>query len=152
MKMCKRSKTHRGGGFISAAFPGPKPGDFPIGSLRSRSAARAILIASAEGLRKEREAMLESLTPYEQVLIEDESNPGVRILMIRLLRGAQQREKAYGMVLPWPSPEQIRHNRAVFKEIDRMTCGDAAALFTSNSIKWNQLKAVAEENLRRNTK
>jgi hypothetical protein len=46
------------------------------------------------------------------------------------------------------TPEQIRRNRAIYEEINRMTCGKAQSINLSNSIEWNRLKAIAEENLR----
>jgi hypothetical protein len=47
--------TNRGGqGRLLATNPGPKPGDFPIGSVLSRAAARLILIGRTQGqLRRE---------------------------------------------------------------------------------------------------
>jgi hypothetical protein len=129
-------------------YSGPKPGDFPIGSPQSRAAARAMVARDAEQQRDMEEDLLANLTPVEQAMIEVVESRGVRILMIRLIRAAQERAKLYGNPFPSLTPEEIRHNRAVYKEIDRMTGGEASSLEMSDSIKWNRLKVVAEENLR----
>jgi len=129
-------------------YSGPKPGDFPIGSVQSRAAARAMVTSDAEQQRVMEEDLLANLTPVEQAMIEAGESTGVQTWMIRLIRGAQERAKIYGNPLPSFTPEEIRHNRAVHKEIDRITGGEASSLEMSDSIKWNRLKAIAEENLR----
>jgi hypothetical protein len=146
--MRKRLKSQHDNNFVPATYQGPWPGDFPIGSVQSRAAARAILNAHAEELRKEEDINLAKLNPSGQAMIEDVDDPGVRKWIILLLLAAQESEKAYGMPLPWPTPEKIRHNRAVFKEVNRMTGGRASSIHMNNSIEWNRLRAVAEENLR----
>jgi hypothetical protein len=149
--MSNRQKAHRDPYFVPATYLGAKPGDFPVGSLQSRAAARAILTAYAEAQRAEEDAQLADLTPSEQLsiraLMEDVDEPRVRILMIRLYRVARETAKVYEQNLPLVTPEQIRHKRAIFKEIDRMTGGRASSLHMSNSIEWNRLQAIAEENL-----
>lgn len=144
--MRNRLKTDRG--HFPTTYSGPKPGDFPIGSVQSRAAARAMITSDAEQQRVTEEDLLATLTPMEQAMIEDVESRGVRIFMIRLLRGAQERAKIYGNPFPSLTPEEIRHNRAVHKEIDRMIGEEGSSLEMGDSIKWNRLKVVAEENLR----
>jgi len=128
------------------------PGDFPVGSVESRAAARAILIALAEEQREQEEAALVSLTPSEQASIraeiEDVDKPLVRLWMIYFFRMWRERAKVYEMDFPLRTPEVIRHNRAVFKEIDRMTGGNGSSLQSSDPAEWNRLKAIVEEELR----
>jgi hypothetical protein len=93
------------------------PGDFPVGSLESRVAMRAILDACAEEQREEEEAETANLHPSVQALLESVESPQVRSWIIRLSRVAQETEKVYGRALPWPTPEKVRHNLAVFNEI-----------------------------------
>lgn len=145
--MRKHPKSRGDSYFVPTANPGTKPGDFPVGSLRSRAAARAIVASYADEQRKEEEAQLANLTPLEQATIEDVESRSVQILMLRLFRVAQATEKVYGLRLPWPTPEEIRHNRAVHKELDRMTGGRASSV--GGSQEWDRLKAIAEENLRK---
>ena len=107
------------------------------------------MIASyAEQQRAMEDDILANLSPVEQALIEANGRRGVQVLMIRLFRGAQERTKIYGNPIPFLTPDEIRHNLSVHKEIDRMTGGEAHSLQMGDSIKWNRLKAIAEENLR----
>lgn len=150
--MRKRLKSQRRYSFVPATYRGPWPGDFPVGSVESRAAARAIFNAYAEELRKEEEAQLANLTPSEQASlraeIEDVERPLVRIWMIYFFRMGLERAKVYEMDLPLWTPEEIRHNRAVIKEIDRMTGGGGSALRDSDHAEWNRLKAFVSEKLR----
>jgi hypothetical protein len=152
MKMRKRLKSQRGSNFVPATYRGPMPGDYPVGSVESRAAARAILMACAEEQREQEEAALVDLTPSEQASIraeiEDVDKPLVRIWMIYFFRMSRERAKVYEMDLPLHTPEEIRHNRAVFKEIDRMTGGQASSLRDGDHAEWNRWKAIVEEELR----
>jgi hypothetical protein len=151
-KMGKRLKSQRRCYFVPATYRGPWPGDYPVGSPQSRAAARAILTAYAEEKRKEEEAALADLTPFERAhilaTVEDVDKPLVRIWMIRLIRIALERGKVYEQPFPLKTPEEIRHRRAVIKEIDRLTDGKAWYLENNDGLEWNRLKAIAEENLR----
>jgi hypothetical protein len=146
MRKCTKPRPARN--FVPATIPGVRPGDFPVGSLQSRAAARAMLAGGAEEQCEIEPDELGDRTPIYEALIEDVDNRSVRIYTARFLRAARIREKAYETVLPWRTPEEIRHNRAVFKEIDRLTGGEAASLRNGDSAKWNRLKAIAEGNLR----
>lgn len=150
--MSKRPKSRWETNFVTTAFPRIKPGDFPVGSVQSRAAARAMVAAYAEKQRDEEEAELAKLTPVEracvQAINEDIDKLPVRIFMIRLHLLARERSVAYEISLPSVTPDEIRHNRAVFKEIDRMTDGEASSIQSSDSVEWNRLKIMAEEKLR----
>ena len=123
-----------------------KPGDFPLGSLRSRAAVRAQLQANeyarelALGFHD-----LGELSPVEEAMIEEVSNPRVRYHTVAFIRLAEETMKAYG--LPWNPlpPEQIRHDRKVLKAIDEMTEGNARDLSMSNPAEYNRLKKIVEE-------
>jgi|SRR5579862_3994129 len=150
--MRNRLETDWTRNIVPATYRGPMPGDFPLGSIQSRAAARGVLNTFKEEQRKVEESELMNLHPSALALLEGVESPGVRSWIIRLCRVAQETEKAYGKALPWPTPEEIRHNREVFKEIDRMTGGEASTVQSGNSVKWNRLKAIAEENLRAKNK
>lgn len=145
--MGKHLRTHRGRYSGPPTFSGPKPGDFPIGSLQSRAAARAIVAGYAEAQRQVEEAELANLSPLEKALIEDVESRLVRIWMIRLHRVGLERARVYEQPLHLGTPDELRHNRAIVAEIDRMTGGRGESI-RGNSIEWNRLKVVAEENLR----
>jgi hypothetical protein len=120
--MCKCHKTIPGSFFVSTTYHGPKPGDFPVGSLESRAAARAIVEGYAEEQRNEEEAEIANFTPSEQAVIqamlEDVESPGVRTWMIRLFRVAQERARIYEQDLILPTPDEIRRRRAAAKDIE----------------------------------
>ena len=151
-KVRSRPKLQRDPCLDATTFPGIKPGDFAIGSLQSRAAARAILTSKAEKQQAEEEALLAHFTPSEQASIrasiEDVEKPEVRTWMILLARVARERAIVYERNLPFSPPEEIRHNRAVFQEINRLTAGRASSLQTNNMEEWNRLKHIAEQNLR----
>jgi hypothetical protein len=113
---------------------------------------RAILIAEADEQRKEEESILADLTPEEQAtaqaLVEEVDKPLVRQWMIRFFRVALERAKVYEQPLDLGTPDEIRHRRAVLKEIERMTGGKALSLQISDKEEWRRLEAIARENLR----
>jgi len=83
-----------------------------------------------------------------RAMIEDVDNPHVRIFMIRLFRVAVERAKVYEQPLNLPTPEELRYNRAIHKEIHRMSGGKGPYWKANYEAVWNQLKPIAEENLR----
>jgi hypothetical protein len=143
--MCNRPKTLHQGYLIPATFSGPKPGDFAAGSLRSRAAARAIVANYVDEQRREEQSELANLTEFERVLIEDCDDAALRIQMIHLAHAIEERARIFNLTLP--TCEEIRHNRAVAAQIDRMTNGTGHSLQLSNPAEWNRLRAIAEENL-----
>lgn len=128
---------------LPATLSLPRPGDFPVGSVQSRAAARARLKYHDDQKRLEEAAKLGDLNPLEQATIEGVKEPGVRVLLVKFSRLAQETAKIYGF--PLPTPEQIRHNRRVAAAIDQMTGGQSAYLSLSNMFEWNRLKRIAEE-------
>jgi hypothetical protein len=152
MKMTKRPRSHQSAYFISAVVPEIRPGDFPVGSLESRAAARALLIAFEQEEAQEYEAHLCSLSPREQAFIEGIDDRRVCACTVRLLRAAEDREKAYGIVLPFPTAEKIRHNRKVAAEIQRLFGHEALDIQSSDSSDWKRMWAVADENVRSDLK
>jgi hypothetical protein len=123
------------GNHYFAPVPGIRPGEYPLGSLRSRAAARGLASAYAHLENREVEDELKNLTATEHVLIEDTDDPIVRLLMVRLLRTAQERQQIYGLVLQCPTIDEIRHNRAVMKEANRISFAEAEFVKSSDSQK-----------------
>ena len=138
--MTKRLKSKQNRISLPATACGPKPGDFPVGSLKSRAAARALLVNYAadqdEGIE------LGNLTPYELATSEGASGQ-LRVWLVRLARVVEQQAECFGF--PLPTPEEIRHNRKVAEAIDEMTGGQNLHISLSNSVEWNRLKALAED-------
>ena len=150
--MSNRQKWDSGLNFVHATYMGPKPGDFPVGSLQSRAAARAMVAFHQEQLRKEEEEALAIFTPSErasvQATIEDVDNPLVRIWIIRLTRIGRERGLVFEQPLHYPTPEVVRHNRAVRVEIQRLRDGNGSLIQTSHRMPESELWALAEVNLR----
>ena len=134
--------------FDPAKYRGPKPGDFPVGSVQSRSAARAIVESFKEEARETEAKILAFLPPGAEVLIEDCDDPLVRICTLRLILGAQEHLKEYGQTLCAPVLEKIGHRQAIHEEIDRMTGGQSSSIQKNNAAEWHRLEGIAEENLR----
>jgi len=139
--MSDRPKKRRG--FPAASF-GVRPGDFPVGSVQSRAAARALVSALEDERNTNALADLGELSDVEQAFIEGEE-PLTGAFIVRLYRIAQERAEVYRMPLPYLSPAQIRQTRAVNREVERMT---GESLISTDSGRWKKLKALAEENLR----
>src|SRR5258708_27472433 len=91
-KRSSRLKMQHGHYFVPRTFVGPKPGDFPLGSLHSRAAARAIVAEYLDVDREKEDAALAGLTPAAQACIEGQvvDNPLVRRWMIYLARFADE--------------------------------------------------------------
>jgi hypothetical protein len=151
-KMSNRQKWDSGRNFVHATYMGPKPGDFPVGSLQSRAAARAMVAFHQEVVRKEEEDALAIFTPSERASVqagmEGIDNPLVRICMIQLTRIARERGLVYEQPHRFPTPEEVRHNLAVHEEIQRLNDGNSSLIQTSHRMRESELLAIAEENLR----
>jgi hypothetical protein len=150
--MSNRRKRDPGRIFVQATYMGPKPGDFPFGSLQSRAAARAMVAFHQEMLRKEEEDALAIFTPSERASVqagmEGINNPLVRIWIIQFSRIARERGIVYEQPFRFRTPEEIRHNLAVHEEIQRLNDGNSSLIQTSHRMRESELLAIAEENLR----
>jgi hypothetical protein len=120
-----------------------RPGDFPIGSLESRAAARARVNFFAQ--QSEEDFELGELSPVEEAMIEDIENPRVRWMLVGACRLAEETRRAYGQPPGSITPEEIRHNTRVGKAIDELTGGHEQELSLSNPAEWYRLKAIVEE-------
>src|SRR5271169_7141484 len=96
-------QSNRNQGNLLATLLLPRPGDFTLGSLKSRAAARAILSKTIE-LENEMPDR-SKLTPFEAAISEHD-NPGVSAVLVGLAKCAEERSAAFGFELP--SPEWIR--------------------------------------------
>src|ERR1700682_4668673 len=66
--------------------PGPRPGDFPLGSVESRAAARATQVALRLASRQAMEAQFRNLTPLEKAMIEGIDDPNVQAIIVSVIR------------------------------------------------------------------
>ena len=96
---------------FSRKVSGPRPCDFPIGSVQSRAAARAVVLAHVEQERKELEAEFGKDVP-QILLIMEGLNSRSRDYVVRLLRVAKVRAKVFEHDFTLPTVEEILRNRA----------------------------------------
>ncbi len=125
---------------------GPRPGDFPLGSLESRAAARAVQLARDLEIQEQQAALLENLTPLERAFLEGVSDPvkpspALHMLLNKMIKMEEQ----FG--LPLPTPEEVRHWRQVEKEIAKVE-QERKALGDTSFLDKKTLRKMAEDRLR----
>lgn len=142
--MSNRQKKHQAHGSPIATNSGPKPGDFPLGSAKSRAAARAAVDRFAAEQRQIEQAEYGNLTPLEIVMSEGYSGYQKQIAV-----GVAQmmEEKARIFQFSWPPLEEIRYKFALAREIDRLADGQGRFLQNNDPEEYGRLKAIAEKNL-----
>jgi len=144
MEMAKLLKTRRNRASLPATQFGPRPGDFPIGSLESRAAARALLVGQTIEPFAREMAELGNLTPFELAVGEGYSGLK-RVCAVRFARMAEEKAKVFGH--PLLAPEQIRHAREVARVADELAGGRLFELSFSNPVEAKRWRALAEEEL-----
>ena len=109
MNNCMRNRRSR---------VGPRPGDFPLGSLRSRAAARALLSAQDLEAQEQNDALRRNLTPLEEAFMEISSDPTAppSPALAMLCKAIEMKTKLFGMS-PSVTPESVRHRVKVLKEV-----------------------------------
>jgi hypothetical protein len=93
---------------------GPRPGEFPLGSMRSRAAARAIQLTQELEIQERRAEQLRNLTPLERTFTDASDDPDVREKMLMTARFIIPKCQMFGS--PLPSPEKIRALAKGFEE------------------------------------
>ena len=91
---------------------GPRPGDFPLGSIESRAAARSLLQALEQDAQDRRGARLGKLSPLEQAFIQacGCEDPDVAEYLVLILRHVLvPRNEIFGV--PLPTLEELREHR-----------------------------------------
>src|SRR5215472_11983672 len=146
---------------LPATYSGPRPGDFPVGSLKSRAAARFILKNHDDDQLEDEEVLFGELSPFVRATIEDlygELSPSVpasdedlvnresRRWCISILQHGEEKAKAFGM--PLPTPEEIRHKSRIRKLCNEMTEGQYDEICSSDPSEAKRLQELAEERLK----
>ena len=98
--------------FVRPKVSGPDPRDFPVGSVQSRAAARAIVVTYLEQERKEIETEFGKDAPQVLILMECLGSALARNYALRLLRVAKMNAKLYGLEFAFPTIEECRRNLA----------------------------------------
>jgi len=136
--MPKSLTTQPGRYLHPATASGPRPGDFPVGSLKSRAAARALLAnRKAEQLGREA-AEFGELNEFELAYCEGFGG-GARRQAIQVARVLQASAETWGPLLE--TPEEIRRSRAVGKIFGELTGGR----MPSDGMEEKRLRDLAEE-------
>jgi hypothetical protein len=143
--MANDLKTKQSWNAVPATLPGVKPGDFPIGSIQSRAAARTVLANHAAEKAQDEAIDLADLTPYERAIAEGE-DPELIPTLIALARTVELRAQVFG--LPLDEPEKIRHNKRVAKLANELSDGSYGEIITSNPSEAKRFRDLAEEQLK----
>jgi hypothetical protein len=126
---------------------GPQPGDFALGSLQSRAAARSIQLALDLEAQAHWAALLGNLAPLEQAFIELADGPQSKASMLFFVRNTIFAKcKLFGW--PLPEPEGVRHFKRVSDEVKKIEEERAARRnppFLDEKAIWK----MAEKRLRR---
>jgi hypothetical protein len=118
--MRDRAKTRGHVDFPAATF-GVRPGDFPVGSVESRAAARALISGMEDERDRNALADLGPLSEVEKALIDEaDLDPLTQSYIVRCYRIALDREEVYGKPLPKVTLDEIRRNRAAALEKRRL--------------------------------
>ena len=94
--MANRLKLQHNLGPVPATVLGPKPGDFPVGSMQSRAAARALLANHAAEQAQDRAIELAELTPYVRAMVQGE-DPEIVPTLIGLYQHAEELARMLGI-------------------------------------------------------
>lgn len=132
-------------GPVPATVLGPKPGDFPVGSLQSRAAARALLANHAAEQAQALAAEFGDLTPYEAAMIEGEDAEIIPILL-HMARVAEAKAEMFGIYLE--TPEEIRLAKKVAKLADEITDGRFLHIGLDDSNEEKRIRQLAEDVLK----
>jgi hypothetical protein len=80
-------------------LPGPRPGQFALGSLQSRAAARLMKLALEAEAQDQQNAWLKDVTPRERAFMEALGG-GVTRAGLMLARAILEKAQIFGMELP----------------------------------------------------
>jgi hypothetical protein len=143
--MANRLKLNQDPSSVPATVSGPKPGDFPLGSIRSRAAARALLANYAAEQAQDQATEFANLTPYERAIVENE-DPEIVHALLGLARMAELRAEAFRFSLE--TPEEIRHLKRVAKLANEMTEGKYREISLADPAEGKRIRDLAEEKFR----
>jgi hypothetical protein len=124
---------------------GPRPGDFPLGSLESRAAARADQLARDQEIQEQQALLLKNATPLELALVEGPDNPLKLSPMLHLMcEASNEKSRLFG----WPpiTPEFVRQQRRVLEEVARIE-QERAARGDRSFMNSEALRKMAEDRL-----
>jgi hypothetical protein len=143
--MANRLKLQHNPGPMPATVLGPKPGDFPVGSILSRAAARALLANHPAEQAQDEAAEFANLT-LNEIAIAQGADPNAVPWIIRLNRMAEERAAVFGM--PLETTEKIRHLEEVAKLAGEISGGQYSHMIMSNPDEANRIRQLAEKKLK----
>jgi len=139
-------KNQRNRAPLPATYFGPRPGDFALGSLESRAAARALVSHQTTEQLESEEIELANLTPFE-LAVTDGYTGLLKVWMYNLALLAEEKAEIYGFSLP--TPAEARHSLAVARLADELSGGRLLELLSSDPDKAAEWRNMAEEKLRK---
>jgi hypothetical protein len=143
--MANRLKLNQNPTSIPATVSGLRPGDFLLGSVQSRAAARALLANLTAEQAQDDSAAFANLTEYEMAIAEGE-DPELVPTLIRLARTVEERAKVFGFSLP--TPEQIRRDKAIARIANEITDGQHLQISLADPSEGKRIRDLAEEKLK----
>jgi hypothetical protein len=138
-------KVKQGRKPVLATVSGAKPGDFPLGSIQSRAAVRALLANQAAEQAQDELAEFANLTPYEIAIAEGE-DPAIIPALVGLARTVELRAEVFGFSLE--TPEEIRHLKEVAKLTNELTEGHYLQISLADPSEGKRIRDLAEEKLK----
>src|SRR4051812_25644023 len=144
--MTKRLKPEQNSAPLPATVSRLKPGDFPVGSVQSRAAARALLDGYAAEQARARADEFVNLTPYQRAFAEGEEDPETARWLIALALTTEERAKVFGITLQ--TPEEICYLKKVGKLANEISGGQYTKLLLSDSMEANRIRDLAEQRLK----
>jgi len=125
-----------------ANITGLHPADFPVGSVQSRAAARALIEGSTLQQSEELASALANLSPLELAISEAAEEPEVKFLMVRFVREVMvPKYEIYG--IPLPTPQELRQARELSSVMAEIVAEDPEAVRMSDET----LRELAESKL-----
>jgi hypothetical protein len=144
-KIANRLEREQNTASLFATASGAKPGDFRVGSVQSRAAARVLISNYAAEQSQDESAEFANLTPYEIAVAEGEDAEIVPML-IRLARTVEERAKLFGFSLE--TSDEIRHLKRVAKLANEMTDGQYGQISLADPAEGKRIRDLAKEELK----
>jgi hypothetical protein len=87
---------------------GPRPGEFPLGSVQSRAAARFVQFARDREARNLRAMLIQTMDPLERAFVQflEETTGSITMTPLLLFRSGIEKRRLFKW--PLPTPEEVR--------------------------------------------
>ena len=120
----------------SCSWLPPRPGNFPLGSMESRAAARAVNLAEELESQRREAHLRASLTPFQKAFLEGRELNSAWLIATRAI---EEKSRIFGWALP--TADEIRHKRRVADEMKKIKRAEP-------TLNENEIRQKAEERLK----